>query len=400
AERAAASHAEAAAAQATRDEATSTAATQRAGAAQLTERLEEIRSEIRGHVRDGLLTEGTEVTTAAQRARTEAETVAKEAAAGEAELEGLGEELAEAQSAAQAARHRVSTARDRSERAAAELDKAHRRTDSLAAEPRLAELLGGESVQPETDAPALQTRLREARAEAERERMALRMAEQVDERALAALGSGGLLPAPAEVQSVLDVLEGAGVPAWSGWRYLSTLDRAERGRALERFPHLVGGVLLNDPAALPRAEAALAEAKLLPSVLLAVGTTAAVRAEDGAGPAGLEFLVPPNPAMYDEEAADAEREAIAARHARRQKQLESLSAAIEADAALEWKLTTWREDYPAGALGRLAEEAEDAAGELTEAGVAERRASTSAEELTAKRARLREDVPRRRAAAR
>ncbi|WP_240519471.1 hypothetical protein [Amycolatopsis antarctica] len=386
---------EAATAQSERDTATATAARYTAESAQLAERIEEVRGEIRIFSRDGLLPDGTDAAASSQRARTAAETARRELATAEAELETLGEDLAEAQSALHTARHRVSSAQGLADRAAAELEKAHRRTDALAAQPRLAELLGGDGVRPETDAPALLGRLREARAESERERTVLRMEEAVDERALAALGDGGLLPAPPEVQAALDVLERAGVTAWSGWRYLSTMDAEARVRALAHYPHLVGGLLVNEAGQLDRARTALTEAKLLPSVTLGVGTTAAVRAEGGE-PAGLDFLVPPNPAMYDEDAADAERRAIAARNSRRQKQLEALAAAVDTDAALEWKLTAWREDYPPGAIGTLAEDAELATAELGAAEAAETGAERAAEELTARRVRLREQLPGRR----
>ncbi|GAB2967232.1 hypothetical protein LWP59_21170 [Amycolatopsis acidiphila] len=397
-ERAAAARTEAAAAQDQRDGATGTAARYRAEEAQLSARVDELRARVQQAVRDGLLSDGTQVAAAAQEARARGENAASELVSREAELERVAEEHAEAQQALHAAQQRASAAQSRADRAAGELAKAHRRTDALAAHPRLLELLGGENVQPETDTPALLKRLREARSGAEREQTALRMEESADERALAALGDGGLLPAPPEVQAALEVLERAGITAWSGWRYLSTMDAKARERVLAELPHLVGGVLVNDPAQLARARSALADAKLLPSAVLPVGTTEAVRRE-GTAP-GVEFLVPPNPAMYDEEAADTERQAILARHSRRQKQLEALATAIGDDAALEWKLTTWREDYPPGALATLAEEAETTAGELAESQTAVVTAERQLAELTARRNRLREAVPALRAEAR
>ncbi|NIH79987.1 hypothetical protein [Amycolatopsis viridis] len=396
--RAVAARTGAAAAQDQRDEATATAAAHRAELGQLTRRVEEVRARVQQAVRDGLLTDGTQVAAAAQEARTRGEQAVAELAARESELEGVAEDHAQAQLALHAAQQRAAAAQARAAHAAEELAKAQRRTGNLAAHPRLLELLGGDTVQLETDTPALLTRLREARTAAEREQTALRMAESADERALAALGSGGLLPAPPEVQSALDVLEAAGITAWSGWRYLSTMDSAGRERVLRDLPHLLGGVLVNDPAHLDRARQVLAGANLLPSVVLPVGTTEAVRA-GGAAP-GVAFLVPPNPAMYDEEAADTERQAIAARHARRQKQLDALASAIGDDAALEWKLTTWREDYPPGALATLAEEAEAAATEQTEAAAAIAAQERALADLGARRNRLREAIPALRAGAR
>ncbi|GAA1976275.1 hypothetical protein [Amycolatopsis minnesotensis] len=387
-------------AQRQRDEATGVAAKHRAEHAQLTARIEEARGEIRQAVRDGLLGDGSEVVAAAQEARGRSEQAADELAAKEAELERIAEDYGQAQSALHQAQQRVSTASSRSETARGELGKANQRTDALAANARLLELLGGDTVQPETDTPSLQNRLREARAEAEREQTALRIEESVDERALGALGSGGLLPSPPEVQDVLDVLEAAGVTAWSGWRYLSTMDVKGRERVLAELPHLVGGVLVNDVKQIPRAKKALAEAKLLPSVVLPVATTEAVRGSGSGAAAGVEFLVQPNPAMYDEDAADAEREAIAARSGRRQKRLEALSAAVGDDAALEWKLSAWREDYPPGALAVLAQAAEDAATELADAEKEAETAERALAEMADRRTRLRETVPALRSAVR
>ncbi|SDY37492.1 hypothetical protein SAMN05421504_105341 [Amycolatopsis xylanica] len=390
-DRAERSLAAAAEAQEQRDEATSTAAKHRAEHAQLTARIDEVRAEVRQAVKDGLLADAAELATAAQQAKTRSENAIGELSAREADLAHAEEEYSEAQTELHRVQQKASSAHARAERTAQELAVAHRRTDSLAAHPRLLELLGGENVQLETDTPALLKRLKEARAEAEREQTALRIEESIDERALGALGDGGLLPAPPEVQSALEVLEKAGITAWSGWRYLSTMDASARARVLADLPHLVGGVLVNDAKQLPRAKDALAEAKLLPRVVLPVSTTAAMK-EEAAIP-GVEFLVTPNPAMYDEDAADAEREAIAARNSRRQKALEALGAAVGDDAALEWKLTTWREDYPPGAIATLAEEAEAAATELAEAETEVTVAERSLQDLSARRARLREAVP-------
>ncbi|HVW45004.1 MAG TPA: hypothetical protein VHC18_27010, partial [Amycolatopsis sp.] len=139
-ERAATARAEAAAAQDQRDEATTTAARHRAEEAQLTTRIEEVRARVRQAVRDGLLSDGTQVAAAAQEAMARLENAASELATREAEAERVGEEHAEAQAALHAAQQRVSAAQARADAAASELAKAHRRTDSLAAHPRLAEL--------------------------------------------------------------------------------------------------------------------------------------------------------------------------------------------------------------------------------------------------------------------
>ncbi|KMS88625.1 hypothetical protein ACZ91_24780 [Streptomyces regensis] len=348
----------------------------------------------------GLLAHGADVAEAARAAAARGEEAAAELARREAELERVAEELAAAQTAAGEAQREAAAARDRADRAAEELTRAHRRTDALAAEPRLAELLGTDTVTLETDTPALLDRLAEARAEAEREQTTLRMDESRDERALGALGSGGLLPPPEEVQAALDVLEEAGITAWSGWRYLSTLDSAARADAVRRAPQLVAGVLLNDPAQLDRAQEVLTEHRLLPGAVIAVGTTAALADRELAEAPGVAFLVPPNPAMYDEDAADAERGAISRRQHDRQRRLAELEESIGADAALTWKLTTWREDYPPGSIAVLAERAHEADSARDAAEQAVTEAEQTTERLTGKRDDLRGRVPTLRSEAR
>src|SRR5436305_1072663 len=315
----------------------------------------------------------------------------------EQELDRITEELQAAQRTVNEAQRLAGSTQDRFERATEDLDRAHRRTDALAAEGRLIELLGAEDVALESDLPVLLERLREATATVEKEQTALRMEESTDERALAALGSGGLLPPPEDVQAALDALEEAGITAWSGWRYLSKLDTVRRDEVLERAPQLVSGVLLNDAAHAERARDVLTRRLLLPSAIIAVGTTEALTADVPAA-SGVEFLVPPNPAMYDEEAADAEREAIALRHSERQRRLESLSARLSADGALTWKLTTWREDYPPGAIATLAEQAQAARTARETAQTALTQAEAEFGRLSEKSVSLRERVPGLRAA--
>ncbi|GAA3532424.1 hypothetical protein GCM10022222_14630 [Amycolatopsis ultiminotia] len=385
--------AEAEKAQTERDEAANLAAGRRAEARGLSARIAELREEISTAVRGGLLTAGADVAEASRAARAEAETAAAESVRREQELDRVGEDVQAVQRSVNEAHQLAGSTQDRLARAAEDLERAHRRTDALAAEPRLMELLGADEVHPESDLPVLLQRLRAASAAVEKEQTALRMEESADERALAALGSGGLLPPPEDVQAALEALEQAGITAWSGWRYLSKLDSVRRDEVLARTPQLVAGVLLNDVSQVPRAREVLSAGRLLPSAVIAVGTTEAFQSADLPSAAGVEFLVPPNPAMYDEEAADTEREAVAQRHAERQRRLEQLSAALSADGALTWKLTTWREDYPAGAIATLAEQAESARAARETAQTALAQAEAEFARLTEKVTSLRERVP-------
>ncbi|MGH3517019.1 MAG: hypothetical protein ACRDQ7_06290, partial [Haloechinothrix sp.] len=387
-------------AQRLRDAAMTTGAEHGARASQLRTRIAEVHDAVRRAVRACHLTDGADVPGAERAAREAATKATADLARQEAELESVEGDYADAQTVAHAGQQQLATLRSGMQAAEAELGQARRRTDALAEHPRLAELLGAENVQLETDLPALLTRLTQARADTERAQTELWIGDAADDRAVAALGSGGLLPPPDEVQAALDVLERAGITAWSGLRYLSTTDPARRSGMLERFPHLVSGVLVNDPKRLPQAREVLAEATLLPNSVLAVGCTKSVAQRQGEKAAGVEFVVPPNPALFDEQAADLERSAIAARQAERHESLGRLAERASIDAALEWKLRTWREDYPAGALGILAERAETARAGYQRADAEASSAQQAVNRLVQRRTALRAQIPELRNAAR
>ncbi|MDT0310148.1 hypothetical protein RM780_24800 [Streptomyces sp. DSM 44917] len=240
----------------------------------------------------------------------------------------------------------------------------------LAAEPRLTELLGlppDALTAEELDrgAETLAGLLEEGVADAERRLFELRTAAAEDARILAALGDGGQLPPGPDVLATVAFLGEHGIPALPGWRYLAqAVAPADHALVLAARPELVDGVVITDPGSHARAREILAGAALLPRSAVAVGTAAALLAPTpppGApgGDPGL-FLVPPNPAMHDERAADAERHALRERTAGRDADLRDLAARIAADRALAARLASWRAGCPAGRLAELAAEAERA----------------------------------------
>ncbi|MPY76906.1 MAG: hypothetical protein GEV04_00120 [Actinophytocola sp.] len=387
-------------AQRERDAATRAAAEHGARADSLQTRVDEVNESVKEAIAAGALPAGTEVADAERQARAAAEDAEAALVRSERELERVESELADAQDTLHGLDQRQSAAATAREHADAELATAQRRADALAGEPRLAEVLGVDDVRLDSDLEALRARLAEARSETERAQTERWVAASNDERALAALGSGGLLPAPDDVREALDLLEQHGITAWSGLRFLSTLDAESRRTALRRHPHLVSGVLINDPARLAQAEQVLTEATLLPSAVLAVGVTSTITSDGTDAAAGAEFIVPPNPALYDEDAAEETREAISARQSSRQEEIARLGERAEADAALEWKLAAWREDYPAGALTTLAERADTTNSEHDSATAAARQQRATVDRLTERRTELRAEVPALRDAAR
>ncbi|MFE5758238.1 hypothetical protein ACFQ7I_31830 [Streptomyces massasporeus] len=306
--------------------------------------------------------------------------------------------------------------------------EAERRTaEALAGEERLAELLSltpetrpgipqprhgtdGEPVaQPAAGEPGLTPEeldrfaddlrdlLDDAVSSAERQLFDLRTAAADDSRILGALGDGGLLPPGPDVLATVEFLGEHGIPALPGWRYLAqAVDPADHARVLAARPELVDGVIITDPDSHARAREALGDAALLPRSAVAVGTAAALLAPTPApdSDSGDVFLVPPNPAMHDEHAADEERQALRARATERDEEIRTLAARLGKDRELAARLASWRTGCPAGRLTELARAAhdtrafaEESEAELTEA----RTVRAEADEVAADAAHVRDE---------
>lgn len=351
----------------------------------------------------------------------------------------------EATSRHSAAELAAARAEDAAEAAGRAYDAERRAAESIGAEQRLADLLGlpqseAKSVgvpAPRTAAPGtsgadqgvprrpvagpltaeeldrnadgLHELLEEGVAAAERQLFDLRTAAADDARILGALGDGGLLPPGPDVLAAVEYLGEHGVPALPGWRYLAqSVDPADHTRVLAARPELVDGVIITDPETHARAREVLAQAALLPRSAVAVGTAAALLAPTPA-PDEREsgvFLVPPNPAMHDESAADEERQALRARAIERDEEIRALAARLAGDRALAARLGSWRTGCPAGRLAELATAAdgtraaaEEAAAELAEARAARDGADEAAAEATRVRDERQETAQRARRAA-
>ncbi|MEU3415705.1 hypothetical protein ABZ760_31405 [Streptomyces sp. NPDC006658] len=334
-------------------------------------------------------------------------------------------EAASAESRAELTAARAADAATAAERA---YEAERRLAESLAAEERLAELLslpgapntvrvpgprtGADDAVPapraavegaltpedlDRFADELRALLDDAVSTAERHLFDLRTAAADDARILGALGDGGLLPPGPDVLATVEFLGEHGIPALPGWRYLAqAVDPADHARVLAARPELVDGVIITDPDTHARAREVLGDAALLPRSAVAVGTAAALLAPPPAAGTGAEdvFLVPPNPAMHDEHAADEERQALRARATERDEEIRVLAARLGKDRELAARLASWRTGCPAGRLTELARTAEEARAfaEETEAELAEARtARAEAEETAAEAARVRDE---------
>ncbi|MEO7193542.1 MAG: hypothetical protein ABIZ05_01770 [Pseudonocardiaceae bacterium] len=379
------------------DEATRRAEQERGRAAGAEAAIAAAQSALRAAVTDGLLLSATDdVAVAAERARGIAAAATEQVAAALGELVALSAERKNTGAglrAAQATRHDKQTATGDAERA---LTTAQRIAEALVAEDRLTGLLGTDTVLLDTDTPTLLDLLDTAIHTAEGEQTTQRIAQRHDQRVLDALGTGGLLPPSDDVSASLASLEDADITAWSGWRYLASIPADERAQILARHPHLVDGIALNNPDHLDRAERILTAARLLPRCVVAVGTTAALTDRDAPVPAGIGFLVPPNPAMYDEDKAEDERQSLLATQERRRTRLAALTAEIAADQRLVVRLRDWARDYPPGTLRRLAEEHTTAAHALRLAQQTVDELAARIEEIENAEHTLQETLPERR----
>ncbi|MDI5966701.1 hypothetical protein [Streptantibioticus silvisoli] len=192
---------------------------------------------------------------------------------------------------------------------------------------------------------------------AERQLFDLRTEAADDSRILAALGDGGLLPPGPDVLATVEHLGEHGVPALPGWRYLAqAVSPADHAAVLAARPELVDGVVITDPDTYQRAREVLADAALLPRSTVAVGTCAALLAPPPTGQSDSDvFLVTPNPAMHDEQAADGERHALRERAGARDEEIRKLAARLGHDRELAARLRSWRAACPAGRVTELAE---------------------------------------------
>ncbi|MGW6533521.1 hypothetical protein [Streptomyces venezuelae] len=403
----------------------------RSEAGHLKQRLAEVEQETAEAVRAGWLDDTAPDADPARAALAASDAEKTTVAAWDAAREAAGRAADHAkETAAAEARAELTAARASDAATAAEAahDAERRAAESIAGNQRLAELLslpgGGDGVplprqagdsaesalseealsgsalsveELDRSADDLRTLLDDGVASAERQLFDLRTAAADDSRILGALGDGGLLPPGPDVLATVEFLAEHGIPALPGWRYLAqAVDPADHARVLAARPELVDGVVITDPDTHARARDALAEAALLPRSAVAVGTAAALLAPtpgEQSTDSGV-FLVPPNPAMHDEHAADEERQALRARAARRDEEIRALAVRLAKDRELAARLASWRTGCPSGRLAELATTAEEARAFAVEAEaeLAEARtARAEADEAASEAARVRDE---------
>ena len=233
-----------------------------------------------------------------------------------------------------------------------DIDAAEAERNRLSAEPAIAELAEAETFDLELVGPAIATRLLGRADEADAARIDIELRAIDDQRALHSLDQHGLLPPPPDVDLALDRLAAAGITgAMPGTRYVSEAIKAgSRAEVVTRRADLVGGIVLTDPADLPRARSVLDGAALDPAMIVAVGPAAELIGAEGAPPRGATFVVPPAPAVWDRAAAAAERTRRETRMAALGTERDDLDGRARGVRALAAELTRHATDYPVGWL--------------------------------------------------
>ena len=375
--------------------------------------VQEARDAVGAAVDGGLLGAGQDVAQAAQDAAATDETAKAELTGGETALRQAESDGTRAAAQARTAHQALGEARGAHRASSRALEQVHDQAVRLVtAEPILAALSTESLTVADLDgcAESLAELLSSQESALTRDFAGLTAAQTEDQRLLDALGDGGLLPARAAVQASLDVLAAAGVAAHAGWRYLAeNVAAPDRAAVIDQHPDLVDGVVVVDPSALPTARAALAAARLLPSAAVAVAPGArlladlptadptgdpTVLADDSTSP---RFVIEPNPALFDADAAEQRRLDARADMTARGQELEAAEQVLSALREVRAELTVWRRSCPPGRLAELTAAVEATATELEAADFAHSAAAGAAEEAEAERGRQTETVARLRA---
>jgi len=244
-------------------------------------------------------------------------------------------------------------------RAARQHDDAERadllaRAEVLGAHARLRELAQSDEVSLWGASQMLDGRLAEEISRADGALIAEGVGAQRDRRNLAALGAGGLLPPSEDTAAIIELLDGAGITAVSGLAYLAqSVPRRSWDETIDGHPGLLSGVLV-DAGSFDRACAVVIDAELHPASLVTIA-----KKSDLSGTGEAAFVVPPSPALYDTERADAERKVLDTRLSNLDRRIGLLEAGREADRTLRDELRALLLACPSGHLdllaGRIAE---------------------------------------------
>lgn len=228
----------------------------------------------------------------------------------------------------------------------AKLDEAYAWRDRLRTDPRILEVEGVGEASPE--APGLEARLRHRADIARRRGIESRVEGAQGERSLEWLREHGLLPSPPEVQRVVAALADQGVAAHTGPEYLEqNAPVAVRSDLLRTDPGRFSGVVVPDAAALRRAAGIELEGLHAPVTISIVAALV-----PGETPPD-SIVVPPDPALYDAEAADERRPELERALARQTERERTLADEEEQFAEIARDVAAYVARHGGGALDAL-----------------------------------------------
>ncbi|MEV7122835.1 hypothetical protein [Kitasatospora griseola] len=349
--------------------------------------IEAVNAELLAAVRDGALPAGSTAVDAAAQAHAAARRAESQVAALESASAELQQAHETAEQASSAARDASTTADEAYRATERELGAAVARTAALAADPDLAGPTGEDL---DRQFPDLLAKVATVRQEVDSTLAVLQVEIAEDERARTALQTTTLLPPSVDAMRAVQHLRTGGITAWAGWEYIASLDGVERRlEVVRQAPRLASGIVVNDRFA--DACMTLARSELWPTEHLAVGTTAQLFAEAEA--ADEPFVIPPHPALYDEKAAEHERDRLAERHQEQLRRQAELHDQGERFAALHTRMVDWRRDFPPGRLEELDKALRLRADEATEANLLLTACRHEVEQLLVRRNTLAAEIP-------
>jgi hypothetical protein len=333
-------------------------------AAQLHQQMADVRKQVEDAVRAGLLAAGESATETVAPLEEQVSSTTSRLETQERRLAELDEELRDANAELDFAKDQHAVTAAQYKEALAAEQTAKDRAAELEREPRLVELLDTASTVLEMDAETLLDQLSAAQDDLEHKRTRLRIDDAADETARIAweYDENALLPPPPEVTEVVESLRDNGIDCFAGWQYLAEQrDPVLRRELVRRLPHLTGGVLVNKATDLEKARTVLSGRDRKPRNTIAVASTQSFKVVvDTRFDAALTdacFVVPPNEALFDADAARTERDRVIAEHEQRARELIELDERYHADRELAVRIKAWRADCPKGRLAQLAEDA-------------------------------------------
>ena len=273
------------------------AQTQRAEANALLERADQAHQRA---VQDGLLSDGQDPVAAAEHADEELRRLTgelEEAQKRRDDAEGHVDTCAKAVSEA---KEHVTGARGAAASAAQRQQQMEEQAGELARTDELIVATQSDPADVWSQPQRVRDRLNQLIDDARRAAVDLQLHSVEVERIVEALATDGYAPPSPDVTDALQRLREAGLPAVAGYRYLANaVSETKRAATLRSVPDVSAGIVITDPEQLDAAARVLDG--MIPNAPLTLGTPGALT---DTATAAARRVVTPDPAVYDQQAAD------------------------------------------------------------------------------------------------